>query len=897
MKTHLQRLSGERPYPRRIPSLFVAVLAGLLSSLPVKGQSGDPRQEEVPLPSLGSWQASLLYASDAGIWGLATAQVFPEYGCPEVIALDDRGRCTVLVSYSGKWTPIQTVEDGKWLGTFSHLDLDGSRQGPEMYAGGLRGNLYQIWMHEQGGCDARVIAYFEGEEIHTLVGGDLLPSRPGGELLVFCRSGAVFDVRPRVNPGHDSASGSPFDAHRVGTLPGRVRDAVVLSSSDSGAPWIATTSRAQEVALVRMNGEGLDREVLLRQPMGFGRIARRRHEGQGPEVLYVSRDDGLILRLEGSAGAPWKEEVVYAGPQGPRGLAAGRFGTDPKSETIAVFGYSKRVQLLTRTAPGRWTKEDLFEDISGGHWLMAAELDGRNATDELVGSGYGSRVFMLARPPGYGLTQGTTDSAGPLASSDSPTVESLKPVRVTVRASRRGLEDINPLSYGGGFETKTLLYETLVRRDAEGRISPGLATWAAEDGGRRWRFTLRPGARWHDGSPVTADDVRIHFKRWVGLPEHGWLGMSSRIERVIAPDDRTLVLELDRPYDVLPELCAINPGGVRSPSTLDSQGRFVRPAGSGPWRLIGAGQTAGSLVYAPFPEDGRPRVELLRLDDDDPESAARALLEGRADIVVDGWSEHIPRGLVSRLAAHPDFVLDRGPGSSVWWLSFSLEGVTAQPGLRRALRDAISREALVGRVARGFGQPCATLAPKTVADWPAAQEAPATEEDRSLRPPPLRFAVPSGDAEQLALAGALAEQLRQAGYGIEVEALPGDALSGRLAAVAFDLRLERTWGIPYDPDISLRARCLPPPAEPTAASRRSFGTDPRIASWLTRARDMEVTAAEAYAGIQKILDADASIVPLFVPDRLALRRRGIEGLVLDHDIYRLDLSALRRVAR
>jgi hypothetical protein len=42
-------------------------------------------------------------------------------------------------------------------------------------------------------------------------------------------------------------------------------------------------------------------------------------------------------------------------------------------------------------------------DVDKGHWLAAGELDGRNATDELVAAGYSGRVVLLARPPGYGL--------------------------------------------------------------------------------------------------------------------------------------------------------------------------------------------------------------------------------------------------------------------------------------------------------------------------------------------------------------------------------------------------------------------------------------------------------------------------------------------------------------
>jgi hypothetical protein len=69
---------------------------------------------------------------------------------------------------------------------------------------------------------------------------------------------------------------------------------------------------------------------------------------------------------------------------------------------VAVFGYSERVELLSRRGE-RWSVETIFVDTKAGHWLATGEFDGRNTTDELITSGYSGRVVLLARPPGLGL--------------------------------------------------------------------------------------------------------------------------------------------------------------------------------------------------------------------------------------------------------------------------------------------------------------------------------------------------------------------------------------------------------------------------------------------------------------------------------------------------------------
>ena len=374
---------------------LLTCLTGLASK--AQDKAPDPTKGEVPLECAAGWNAFLLMDRDVGVWTVRSFQVFPKCGCPEVVGLDDRGRCTILLSYSGRWTPLETIQDGQWLGTVVGLDLDPHLPGRQLYTGGKTGRLYQIHARPGGGFDTRIVAEFPGEEIHTLVGGRLRSPDSEPQLLVITRTGKVFLPRPGKRPG------DPFQTRLMATLQGRVRHAVVVQPGKGDSPFIATVSRAQEVSVLRVQGDKLEHKTILREPMGFGRIAQKPPAAGKPTVLYVTRDDGVVLRLEQKTRGAWKREMIYAGPQGPRGVAAGRFHEDPGAETVAVYGYSKKVQLLTRLPGEAWKAETIFTDVDKGHSLTAAELDGRNATHEILGSGYGKRIFMLARPPGYGL--------------------------------------------------------------------------------------------------------------------------------------------------------------------------------------------------------------------------------------------------------------------------------------------------------------------------------------------------------------------------------------------------------------------------------------------------------------------------------------------------------------
>jgi len=359
-------------------------------------KAGDPTKNEVALPASAGWHASLVIDNDdVGIWTVKSFQVFEHLACPEIVGVDNDGRCHVMMSYSGKWTPVTAIHDGKWLGALTHGDVDPRFEGAEIYTGSQRGHIYQVLSYRETVLDSRLIARIPGREIHTVVAGDLDPRTPGRELIVFTRPGALYRLTPDGKDGR-------FTLTHLQDLPGRIRDAVVLPGP--GPATVATVSRTGKLRLLQITKNGPEWQTLYEAPMGKGRIAVAPHRRGKPLVIYTTHDDGRILRHEGTTGGTWNTETIYLGPQGTRGIVAGRFDANPDTETVAIFGYSKKVELLTRRADG-WKAETLFTDRDKGHWLGVAEVDGRNNTQELIASGYGARIVLLSRPPGYGRTE------------------------------------------------------------------------------------------------------------------------------------------------------------------------------------------------------------------------------------------------------------------------------------------------------------------------------------------------------------------------------------------------------------------------------------------------------------------------------------------------------------
>lgn len=449
------------------------------------------------------------------------------------------------------------------------------------------------------------------------------------------------------------------------------------------------------------------------------------------------------------------------------------------------------------------------------------------------------------------------------------------------------------------------LFNGLVARDRDNRPVPDLATgWEISGDGRRYAFTLAE-ARWHDGRPVTSEDVRVTFER-VLLPHHARTGASlaGLLDAIETPDDRTVVFHLSAPYaPFLQQLdvteAPILPAHRFAEGDARENPANLAPVGSGPFRFVR--HIRDDLVDLERNPDyfkpGLPQVDRLVFRIlPDARTALLAYRAGEVDVLrsVSGADARL-------LEARADTVIEAvssgpGGGNCVMTLVFNLDRPALQePRLRAAIARAVDRERMVADILFGRGRvaaaPIASGIPwahdaqalADIAHDPA--EAARLLDDAGLAPGPdgvrLTLDIVHFPAFQR-YADALRQDLDALGIALESRALDR---AGTVEAIYLQRDFD-TGLISYchglDPEIGFRRTLASDAIGPVPFSNGAGFSDPEVDALFARAVatvDLEARGA-IYAEIQAIAARDLPYWWLVETDSLSAFRADLEGFTM-----------------
>lgn len=267
-------------------------------------------------------------------------------------------------------------------------------------------------------------------------------------------------------------------------------------------------------------------------------------------------------------------------------------------------------------------------------------------------------------------------------------------------------------SVSGYLFSRFQVTETLTDADDAGRPLPGLAaSWTVSPDQLSWRFVLRSGARFHDGSPVSAKHVASVLQRALGRP--GVLD-TAPISAIEAQANDVLI-RLKSPFSALPALLAHTSTQILAPASFDAKGTVTSIIGSGPYRIVTL-EPPQKFEVALFEgwEGKRPAVTRASyLSAGRAETRAVMAESGQADLVF-----AMDPASVQRLRRSPRVTIEAVtiPRTVLVKLNAGHRAL-AEPRARQALSLAIDRAGIAKALLRDPELAATQLFPPTLAEW------------------------------------------------------------------------------------------------------------------------------------------------------------------------------------
>ncbi|MFV3130975.1 ABC transporter substrate-binding protein [Niveispirillum sp. KHB5.9] len=261
------------------------------------------------------------------------------------------------------------------------------------------------------------------------------------------------------------------------------------------------------------------------------------------------------------------------------------------------------------------------------------------------------------------------------------------------------------------------LFEGLVRLGPDGSVQPLLASgWTLSADGCTYVFDLRPGIRFHDGAPLTADDVVFSLSRAIGPNSSNAQVQALRgaIRSVTATGPLQVRLELAERDSGFLTLMGLADAVIVSRGAADALA--TQPVGTGPFRF--ADWRRGDAVVLDRFDGywGRP-ARLSRLVFRfiaDPNAAYAAMKAGDLDLFPDFPAPEV----LDRLAADPRLKLAITPSEGEVILAMNQRtGPLADIRVRRAIAHALDRQAIIDGSVHGHGTPIGSHFPPQNPDY------------------------------------------------------------------------------------------------------------------------------------------------------------------------------------
>jgi peptide/nickel transport system substrate-binding protein len=318
----------------------------------------------------------------------------------------------------------------------------------------------------------------------------------------------------------------------------------------------------------------------------------------------------------------------------------------------------------------------------------------------------------------------TTQAAQSTDASAQPVKDPVKKSTLRIGWSESPQAGMNPFlaRNEGDYVFLGLMYEPLAMPMMDGTMQPWLAkSWTYNSADSSWTFVLDERAKWTDGQPVTADDVKYTFDTAYALDLPLGATTKAFVKSVDVVDAKTVSFKMKEPLAAFASLAGatlIMPKHIWATVGAVDKYENATPVGSGPF-VFKEFKARAFLDVTAAPSYWRGPVnvsEVLVQVFSNPEAEVMALKTGDLDIIPDlSGSEALIPAVMSD--ANVKVLIDKWPHILYLAPNYRVPAL-ANKDVRKAMDLAIDRQAIVNTALAGYGElPLMGYVPPVVTKW------------------------------------------------------------------------------------------------------------------------------------------------------------------------------------
>lgn len=270
---------------------------------------------------------------------------------------------------------------------------------------------------------------------------------------------------------------------------------------------------------------------------------------------------------------------------------------------------------------------------------------------------------------------------------------------------------LSPYNTPGGWgdgEAINLIDEGLVKMDPTGKTSdivPGISDkWTVAADGLSYTFHIRDNAKFSNGDPVTAADVKFTLDMWADPKQDQWAAFAAGYKSTDVLDDSDVKINLSVVTGGFLYQLAMVAAVILPEKLVKAQGKafFDKPIGSGPF-MLDSWNKGSSITFVKNPnywQPGEPRLDKVVFNFvTDDNTRVLALKGGQAQTI-----DSVPWSQVASLKQESNIAVDSFKIPS--WILLSVNHKKAEFNdlkVRQALNDSIDRDAINQKIYQGLG--------------------------------------------------------------------------------------------------------------------------------------------------------------------------------------------------